>query len=201
MTSSGRSPVRRAVDWADLRRRVEEAGRALAAGPALSPGKAREVLEQRAAALARPPAEPPREGGVEALAFTLGEEVYALESRYVLEVFRPADVARMPGAEAPVFGVTAWRGELLVVLDLRPALGLKTEPMVGPKLVVALGDERPAFGLVADGVRGIVRLEAEDIRPLPEGSGVTREYLRGMTGGAVLLLDAPALLRRYGAAT
>jgi purine-binding chemotaxis protein CheW len=199
---SGRSPVRRAVDWADLRRRVEEAGRALAAGPApLSPGKARELLEQRAAALARPPAEPPREGGVEALTFTLGEEVYALESRYVLEVFRPADLARLPGAEAPVFGVTASRGELLLVLDLRPVLGAKLEPVVGPKLVVALGDERPAFGLVADGVRGIVRIEEGDIRPLPEGPGVAREYLRGMTGGAVLVLDASALLRRYGAAT
>ena len=201
MTRSGRSPVHRAVDWADLRRRVEEAGRALAAGPApLSPGKARELLEQRAAALARPPAEQ-REGGVEALTFTLSEEVYAVESRYVLEVFRPADLARLPGAEAPVFGVTPWRGELLLVLDLRPVPGAKTEPVVGPKLVVALGDERPAFGLVADGVRGIVRLEAGDIGLLPEGPGVAREYLRGMTGGAVLVLDAPALLRRYGAAT
>ena len=190
-----------ALDWAGIRRRVEEAGRALAAGPALSPGKARELLEQRAAALARPPAEPPREGGVEALTFTLGEEVYALESRYVLEVFRPADLARLPGAEPPLAGVTAWRGELLLVLDLRPVPGAKTEPVVGPKLVVALGDERPAFGLVADGVRGIVRLEAGDIGPLPEGPGVAREYLRGMTGGAVLVLDAPALLRRYGAAT
>lgn len=201
MTRSGRSPVHRAVDWADLRRRVEEAGRALAAGPALSPGKARQLLDQRAAALARPPAEPQRKGGLEALTFSLGEEVYALESRYVLEVFRPADMARLPGAEAPVFGVTAWRGELLLVLDLRPVLGVRAEPMAGPKLVVALGDERPAFGLVADGARGIVRLEVGDIRPLPSGSGVAREYLRGMTGGAALVLDAHALLRQYGAAT
>lgn len=200
MTRAGRSAAPGAVDWAELRRRVEDVGRALASGPVLSPDRARAVLEERARALSRPLAQSRAEGGIEALAFALSEEVIALEARYVFEVFRPGDVARLPGAEPPVFGVAAWRGALLKVLDVRSLLGVRAGPAERPKLVAVLGEERPSFGIVVDATRGVLRLDAADIRPAPEAPGVAIEYVRGLTGAAVLVLEVPALLRRYGGA-
>jgi purine-binding chemotaxis protein CheW len=190
---------RDAVDWAALRRRVEQAGRALDQGTTLAPERARAVLEERARALARPAAEPADRDRLDVVIVTMGAEAYALESRFVFEVFRSADLARLPGSPAPWYGVAAWRGELLRVLDLRPLLGIPPATAGGSCLIVVLGDQAPAFGLVVDGVEGIRRLAPGEVRAVPEVRAAAREFVRGITAAAELVLEGPALLRRYGA--
>lgn len=185
------------VDWAEIRRRVETAGRALAGEVGVPPERERQVLEERARALARP-ATPPTVGGtIEAITFALANEVYALESRYVVEVFRLAELALLPGAEPPVFGVTAWRGELLTILDLRQVLGVPVAALNDLSRVIVLGAERPAFGILADAVRELVTLDAAAVREPPEGVAAKREYLRGTSDDAVLVLDAEQLLQSH----
>lgn len=200
MSRQARPSRRVVVEWVELRRRMELLAQALDAQAALSPERARDVLEARARALAHPAAAAREDGGLEVVVFTLGNEEYALESRFVFEVFRPVAVARLPGAEPPVVGVTAWRGELLRVLDLVPLLDLQQVPSGLPRLVVVLGDDRPAFGFLADTMMDITRLETRDIRPSPQAPGVGREILRGMTSVGASVLDAAALLRRYSSA-
>lgn len=183
------------VDWAEIRRRVEAAGRAVSGVMAPSPERAREVLEERARTLAQPAAAPPAADRLELLTFALANEVYAVESRYVIAVFRLTDLSPLPGAEPPVFGVTGWRGELLTILDLRRLLGLSVAALNDLSRVIVIGEARPAFGILADGARELVALPASDVREPPEGVAAKREYLRGVTPGAVLVLDAGALLR------
>ena len=155
----------------------------------------RAVLEQRARLLARPAAPPPSGDTLELITFTLANETYALESRYVLEVFRLADLSPLPGAEPPVRGVTGWRGGLLTILDLRPVLGLSVAALNDLSRVIVLGENRAAFGILADAVRDVVTLPASEVREPPEGVAAQRMYLRGITGEAVLVLEARALLR------
>jgi purine-binding chemotaxis protein CheW len=183
------------VDWAGIRQRVEAAGRALAGEAAASPERVREVLDERARVLARPAAPPPAGDTLELITFALADELYALESRYVVEVFRLANLSPLPGARPPVFGVTAWRGELLTILDLRPMLGLSVGALNDLNRVIILGEERPAFGILADAVRELISLPASAVRDPPEGVAAEREYLRGVTEEAVLVLDAETLLR------
>lgn len=161
--------------------------------PADSPERARELLDQRAKALATPAA-PPRLDGIEVVAFALGSERYAVESRYVLAVFRLAELALLPGAAPPVVGVTAWRGDLLTVVDLRSALGI---PASGPgdlNRVIVLGDAQPVLGVLADDVTGAASLSAAVIREPPDGIAAQREYLRGVAPEALLVLDGQKLL-------
>ncbi|HYT83049.1 MAG TPA: chemotaxis protein CheW [Gemmatimonadales bacterium] len=186
------------VDWAEIRRRVEAAGRALAGEGDASPERTRVLLEERARLLARPPAPPLAADALEAITFALANETYAVESRYVLEVFRLVDLSLLPGAEPPVFGITAWRGELLTILDLRPVLGLSVAALNELSRVIVLGDERATFGILADAVRDLVTLPASEVREPPEGVAAQRTYLRGMTGDAVLVLEVRALLRLAG---
>ncbi|HEX9581034.1 MAG TPA: chemotaxis protein CheW [Gemmatimonadales bacterium] len=182
------------VDWAALRRRVEAAGAAIGGGAAPSPEQARQLLEDRARALARAP-DPVRTGDtIELVTFAVADEVYGIESAYVLEVFRLVDLSPLPGAEPPVSGLTTWRGELLAILDLRRVLGLPTTPLHDLNRVVVLGAERAAFGLLADEVRGLVSRPAAEVRALPEGIAADREYLRGITDDAILVLQANTLL-------
>jgi purine-binding chemotaxis protein CheW len=186
------------VDWAEIHSRVEAAGRAVAGETAASPERVRQVLEERARALARPAAPPPAGDTLELITFALANEVYAIESRYVVAVFKLIDLSPLPGAEPPVFGMTAWRGELLTILDLRAALGLAVTALNELSRVIVLGEDRPAFGILADAAHELVTLPASEVREPSEGVAAKREYLRGVTPDAMLVLEATKLLQLHG---
>jgi purine-binding chemotaxis protein CheW len=190
-----RATERRPVDWAEIRRRVEAAGHALAPESRLSPDRARTLLEERARALART-AEPLAAPGerLEVVTFSLANELYAIECRFIVEAFPLRNLSPLPGAEPPVIGVTSWRGELLTILDLRVVLGIPVTALNDLTRVLVLGAERPAFGILADQVAGTAILTASEVRPLPEAAAARREYLRGITSDAVLVLEAARLL-------
>jgi purine-binding chemotaxis protein CheW len=190
-----RNVARRQVDWAEVRSRLEAVGRTLSGATSTAPEQVRAVLEERARALARPLRTPAPIDDLEAITFALANERYAIESRYVFEVFRLEDLSPLPGAKPPVFGVTAWRGELLTILDLRTVLGLRVTALNDLSRVLVLGTDRPAFGILADAVHDVVRLSGSEVRQPPEGVAANREYLRGVTTNAVLVLDAEQVLR------
>jgi len=182
------------VDWAEIRSRVDALDRALSGASEGQPERIRAVLEERARALARSAAAPTTADRLEAVTFALGGERYAIEARYVIEVFRLKQLSALPGAERPVFGVTAWRGELLTLCDLRGALGLSATALNDLSLVLVLGEDRAAFGILADAVHGLVSLSAAQVREPSEGTGAKREYVRGLTPDAMLVLDAKQIL-------
>ncbi len=195
MTAGPRRSRGTTLDWADIRTRVEAAGRAISGDIEPSPEEVRERLQERARHLARPATARDGPEQLEVVTFTLANETYAIESRYVIEVFRLQELAPLPGARQPISGLTGWRGDLLVVLDLRPELGLPATSLNDLSRVVVLGRERHAFGILADTARGMARLDATDLRALPESSKAREGVVRGMTSAAVLLLDGDAVLR------
>lgn len=182
------------MDWADIRRRVDAVGLELTAGRAASPEASRALLDERARALARPVDVAPDGERLELVSFTLANETYAIESRYVVQVFRLQELAPLPGAAAPVFGVTAWRGDLLTILDLRPLLGLSVTALNELTRVIVLGAGRPEFGVLADAVLELLSVPAAELGEPSVGNGRKGEYLRGITNSAVLVLDGSRLL-------
>lgn len=158
----------------------------------------RAILEERARALARSEAPPAWGAAIEVVTFTLGAERYALETRYLQAVARLQALTPIPGATPPIFGVTAWRGELLTIMDLRQLLGIRDGGLNDLSRLLVLGEARAAFGLLADTVADLVTLSVSAIRPPPEGVAIRREYLRGITGEALLVLDAVELLQLHG---
>jgi purine-binding chemotaxis protein CheW len=185
----------RTLDWDEVRARVDAAGRAIAGGIEPSQEEVRERLQERARHLARPLTTTVGRDQLEVVTFTLAAETYAIESRHVIEVFRLRELAPLPGARQPITGLTAWRGDLLVVLDLRPVVGLPATSLNDLGRVVVLGRERHAFGILADAARDVTALDASQLRPPPEGSQARDGIVRGMTSDAVLLLDGDAVLR------
>lgn len=153
------------------------------------------VLEERARLLARSEAPPAWGAAVEVVTFSLGRERYALETKYLLAVSRLQTLSPIPGAPPPIFGVTPWRGDLLTVMDLHQLLGLPRGGLSDLSRVLVLGAARAAFGILADTVSDLVTLPLSAIRSPPEGVVVRREYLRGITGEALLVLDAAELLQ------
>jgi purine-binding chemotaxis protein CheW len=156
----------------------------------------REVLLERARALSVPTAAPRAdERGLELVLFALAEETYGIESRFVVEVLRGADVALLPGARPPVAGISAWRGELLPVLDLSLLLGAAPGAEGQAACTVVLGDPHRPFGILVDEVRGVREIEGSDVHPLPRAGGAGRDLLMGTTSDALLVLAGEDLIQ------
>jgi purine-binding chemotaxis protein CheW len=160
--------------------------------------RARRILEERARALARPESPPAWGASIKVITFALGRERYALEMRFVHSVARLQSLSPIPGAIPPIFGVTSWRGELLTIMDLRQLLGLPAGGLSDQSRVLVLGEGRAAFGVLADAVHEFLTLPLPAVRPPPEGVADRREYLRGITGEALLVLAADELLKLHG---
>lgn len=183
------------IDWDAVRARVDEVGRALSGTGALSPEEARRVLEERARRLARPAADAgAAPAGLEVVTFALAGETYAIEARWVVEVARLAHLTPLPGAEPPLFAVTAWRGDLLSLFDLRPVLGLSSRALDDLGWIVVLGSAgRAAFGVLADAPGEFRVIPPDEVRP-PEGAARS-PLVRGVTGDAVVVLEGEEVVR------
>lgn len=183
------------IDWVALRRRLDEARGGLDSASAVDHESAQRILKQRAALLAEPAVRETESGSVDLITFRLGRESCAIDAKVVLNVFRLAGLARLPGAAVPVYGVTLWRGEIMTVLDLRPLLGLSTVALSDLGRVIVIGKSRAAFGFLADGVTGVRAILPAEIHPSSGKSGLHQGLVRGITSDAVLVLDAEELLR------
>jgi purine-binding chemotaxis protein CheW len=192
-----RGSPRPEIDWAQVRSRLAAALRSIEEASRPSPEQARAVLDERARALARRPLEDARAGRtIEAVTFSLANERYAIEAAVVREVVRLVHLTPVPGAGAFLAGVTNLRGEMLAVIDLRRFFDLPEKGLTDLSRVIVLGADRSEFGVLADQAHDIVRLGVEELLERPaSGPEIAREYVRGVTEDALVVLDGAALLR------
>lgn len=160
----------------------------------------RELLRLRAAALARVPRRPRQGTTKQVILFRLGDEQFAVEAACVLQIAVLRELTPLPGAPAPLFGVTHWRGEVLTVLDLRAALGVRVSGLTDLGRIIVIDGPDRLFGVLADAVSDMLELDVDRIRPLPAEDAQRASLLRGVTDEAVLVIDSQALLQRYGSA-
>jgi purine-binding chemotaxis protein CheW len=185
-----------AIDWQQVRSRLARAIAATEEALHLSPERARAVMDERARALARVSADSEQAAElVEVVVFTLANERYAIETRHVREVVRFTDFTRLPAAPEFLVGITNLRGHILAVIDLRKFFGVAVKGLTDLSRVIVLGGERPEFGVLADTTHEVTTLRADAVLE-PPGSvaGVAREYLRGITQEALIVLDGAVLL-------
>ncbi len=167
---------------------------------ASAPAEAHEaaILRRRAELLARRPARETARDLAEAAIFRLGRERYAIELRWLLQIFPLRDLALLPGARPPVIGLTPWRGALLRVIDLNAALG---RPGVGiadrGRVLVLADDDTARFGVLVDTIEDLRTLDLDALQPLPGRQEGDTRPLRGVTTDAVIVLDGEALLRTF----
>jgi purine-binding chemotaxis protein CheW len=162
----------------------------------MSPARARAIMDDRTRRLARKQAPAQRAGdALEVLTFALGQERYAVETRYAREVVRLATITPVPGVPSFVMGVTNYRGQILCVLDLRLLLGAPATGITDLSRLIVFGGSAE-FGLLADRADEIRSLHAHEILASPEAViGTGREFVRGVTRDALTVLDGAWLLR------
>jgi len=168
-----------------------------------APRTPQDVLESRARHLAQPlQRNTAARLGVEMLVFSVGRERYAVESRFIFAVVQLADLVPLPGALAPVVGVTRWRGDVLTVLDLRRVVGGLPGALDDLGRVIIMGESAPDFGVLADILDGLVIVDPATLHPLRRDRMVEIPGLiRGVTSDAVHALDAAVLIAHQSRAS
>ncbi len=162
----------------------------------LTPEQKREILRERARALAqKPPRADTEEDRLEVVEFAAARERYAVESACIREVCRVKEITPLPCAPAFVAGVMNVRGQIVAVLDIKRFFGLPDAAAGEAKkvLIVRSGDKET--GLLADAVAGVRSVSAADVQPPPAAfAGASPDYVKGVTSQGLAILDADKIL-------
>jgi purine-binding chemotaxis protein CheW len=194
--SVSRRATRSQTDWTAIRDRLALAMKAAERDMRPSAAQAKLVLDERARRLARPPPEEPGPGEMlELVTFALANERYGIETGFVREIARFLDFTPVPGAGDFLVGVTNLRGEILAVINLRKFFGVSERGLTDLSRLVVLGHNRNEFGILADQVHDIAAVRDDEVlEPLASAPSVGRQYVRGVTKDALIVLAGARLL-------
>ncbi|HMZ01311.1 MAG TPA: chemotaxis protein CheW [Thiobacillaceae bacterium] len=136
------------------------------------------------------------------LTFTLGGEMYAVDTLSVKEIIEYGQVTAVPMMPACIRGVINLRGAVVPVIDLKARFGRPPTEVTRRTCIVIteLGgeDEQQVVGIVVDTVSEVLEIPATEIEPPPAfGARIRTDFIRGMgkvKGGFVILLDLTAVL-------
>jgi purine-binding chemotaxis protein CheW len=186
----------KAIDWSEVHQRLAAIQRAIERGATPSPDEKKAILKARARALAQNPNEQKTiSETVEILEFLLGNESYGIETSFVRELYRVKDFTPLPGTPAFVLGITSVRGEILSVIDMKKFFALPEMETTDHNKVIIVHNEAMEFCIPADYISGVRLLPLEDIKPPPPTlTGISTEYLRGVTSERMVILDAEKIL-------
>ena len=155
------------------------------------------ILKARAmAAASEPETGKPAEGWLQIVEFTLVNERYALPSAQILAVRPLEDLTPVPCAPPMLLGVVNHRGRLFSVVDLGAFFGWAAKGPGHLSKAILIHDVGMEFGIRADTVMGAKTLFPEGLHPPPPTMAFVGEnYLMGVTGDGLIVLDALRLLK------
>lgn len=132
------------------------------------------------------------------LTFSIGQEVYGIEIRYVIEIVGIQKITAIPELPQYVKGIINLRGKIIPVMDVR--LRFKKEPKDynDRTCVIVIDVKGTSIGLIVDTVSEVISIPEQDIVEPPQmNKGVSNKYIKkiGKVGNDVkLLIDCEKLL-------
>jgi purine-binding chemotaxis protein CheW len=162
----------------------------------VTPEKKRTILRSRAKKLAQ---ELEKRGSdtdyLEVLEFLLAHETYAIETMFVREVYPMTELTPLPCTPAFVFGLINVRGQILTVIDMKKFFDLPERGITNLNKVIVVRKDAMELGIVADEIIGIRNIPVNEIQsPLPTMTGIHAEYLKGITGERLIVIDMETFL-------
>ena len=151
------------------------------------------VLVARAHALALQEDLVAGELGAATLTFRLGGSSYSLPATAVREVQALGTYTALPAVPPFICGLVNVRGRLITAIDLRPLLGLPSDPPAPGAMLLIICNDESELGLVADNVVA-VHGHTTTLAPAPSAaSGHGVAWIRGVDADLSLHLDPTAL--------
>ena len=185
----------RQINWNEIRGRLESAKAAI--DKEYSPGaeETKRILKARAGLLAREPEGTPQGEHIETVEFLLSNERYGIDAHYVREVYPLKDYTPLPCTPSFVLGLLNVRGQIVSVIDIRKFFDMPEEGISDLNKVIIVHNDTMEFGILVDSILGVRNIAESDIRPAPPTLiGIREEFLKGVTGDRIAILDAKKLL-------
>jgi purine-binding chemotaxis protein CheW len=134
--------------------------------------------------------------------FSIGEDFYAIPVDVLMEIIIPQKIFPVPTTPSHVLGVINLRGNIVPIVDIRPALSLAQQSVHGQIAIVKHGSMM--LGIVVDNVSAVVPVPESSIQALPhEGgeqkpaSGSRARFLKGIIqreAGVAALLNLERII-------
>lgn len=132
------------------------------------------------------------------LIFSMGNESYGMEIRYITEIIGIQPITPVPDIPEYIKGITNLRGKIIPVMDARLRLKIAERAYDDRTCIIVLETGGTSTGLVVDRVSEVMSFKEEDIAPPPEiGRGREQCIIQGVgkaDGGVKLLLDSRKLM-------
>ena len=159
-------------------------------------GNREAILRGRAEKIGRAPDRAEAAGErLEVVEFLLVHERFAVESKFIREICPLKQISLLPCVPPFVAGVMNVRGRIIPVVDIRRFFDFPTKGLTDMNRAIVLASGDTEFGILADAVHGVRRISAERLQAsLPTLTGIREEYLKGVTGDGVVVLDGAKLL-------
>lgn len=155
-----------------------------------------EILQRRAGLIAGWKNEEKSSGeSLLVVEFRLIPELYAVESACVSEVLPLRNLTTIPGTPPFLVGIINLRGKIISVVDLKKMFSLPEKGISALNKILVLKHDQMEFGILTDEITGTRHLDLSTLSAPPatlQGAGA--DYLRGVTPGGIILLDANAIL-------
>lgn len=127
------------------------------------------------------------------LTFTLGEELYGIDIRAVIEIIGIMPITKVPEVPPYVQGIINLRGKIIPVVDMRLRFGQEYRPHSDRTCVIIISVNDVLIGLIIDGVSEVLTIPENSIVPPPELKSVRNRYVKNIgklsEEKVVLLLD------------
>jgi purine-binding chemotaxis protein CheW len=185
----------RRIDWDEIHRRIDAVGAAIESGYTPSPDESKRILKRRAEILAHEKAEKADDASIEVVEFLLASERYGIESRFIREVYPLKDYTPLPGVPSFVLGLVNVRGRILSVIDIKKFFDLPEKGLSDLNKIIIITDDKMEIGILADAILGVRNIAVSGLEPpLPTLTGIREEFLQGITGERLVILDAARIL-------
>ncbi|MDH4121628.1 MAG: chemotaxis protein CheW [Deltaproteobacteria bacterium] len=134
------------------------------------------------------------------LTFLLGDEVYAIDIKFVSEIIRLQKVIHVPDMPPYIPGVVDIRGRVIPVMDVRMRVNMEVREYDERTCVIVIQvEQQTALGLIVDRVMEVAMIPTESIETRPLINMKGRDlFIVGMgkiEGEVRIILDVNKLLR------
>ncbi len=133
------------------------------------------------------------------LTFTLEDEVYGIEIKYVTEIIGIQSITKVPEVPDYVKGIINLRGKIIPVIDVRLKFAKPAMEYDDRTCIIVIDITEISVGLIVDNVDEVLTIDDQDIAAPPVNkTGFENRYIKGIgkAGDKVqLLLDCDRLLK------
>jgi purine-binding chemotaxis protein CheW len=134
------------------------------------------------------------------LTFQVGNEMYGIQIRYVIEIVGLQPVTVMPEMPEYIKGIINLRGKVIPIMDVRLRFGLPWKEYDDRTCIIVINMNEVSVGIVIDSVSDVLTINDDEILKKPEMSAKEDcgyvNCLGRKAEQVILLIDCEKLLSK-----